>query len=464
MPANVTQVSGATQADFYLGNYAYADIVASMANLKMRLDTAGTNRLFYKDASGIVVKVMADASAGNNHAASRVLYTDANGAAQTGAALTWNGTTLGVTGGITASTTIAATGAVTGSNLNVSNWDTAYGWGDHSGLYAPLTHGASAGYIPGAASTTTWEDSPLQYSADSVQLGDNGGNAKSIIIAGPNLQQQSGNLFFADSDINLPYGNGIGITYDSLDNELQFWDNNGLSDTEFSNSILTLSRDSHDVRVHTMATGSTNAVVTRSSTGVLHQRTIDSRVWGNTLLDQAQADALYAAVSHNHAWSEITSTPTTRSGYGITDAAPLTHGVSAGYIAGASSTTALEDSPLSYDGSGDVACSGAITLNNRLILGNKTAVGAGGIDNANATSQSAADSSYFTVDPTNTDTDYYEFTGGTDGQVIFVTNISTTVTAYIDGLNGDEAAGYPGYTLMGLYNSTNADWVWTILD
>ena len=27
---------------------------------------------------------------------------------------------------------LSATGAVTGSNLNVSNWDTAYGWGDHS--------------------------------------------------------------------------------------------------------------------------------------------------------------------------------------------------------------------------------------------------------------------------------------------------------------------------------------------
>lgn len=27
---------------------------------------------------------------------------------------------------------VAATGAVTGSNLNISNWDTAFGWGDHS--------------------------------------------------------------------------------------------------------------------------------------------------------------------------------------------------------------------------------------------------------------------------------------------------------------------------------------------
>jgi hypothetical protein len=30
---------------------------------------------------------------------------------------------------------LTVVGAVTGSNLNVSNWDTAYGWGDHAGLY-----------------------------------------------------------------------------------------------------------------------------------------------------------------------------------------------------------------------------------------------------------------------------------------------------------------------------------------
>jgi hypothetical protein len=42
---------------------------------------------------------------------------------------------------------LAATGAVTGSNLNVANWDTAYGWGDHAGLYAPI-----AGY-----NNTNWD-------------------------------------------------------------------------------------------------------------------------------------------------------------------------------------------------------------------------------------------------------------------------------------------------------------------
>jgi hypothetical protein len=42
---------------------------------------------------------------------------------------------LGVTGGL------SATGAVTGSNLNVSNWDTAFGWGDHSVENYALTTG-----------------------------------------------------------------------------------------------------------------------------------------------------------------------------------------------------------------------------------------------------------------------------------------------------------------------------------
>ena len=42
--------------------------------------------------------------------------------------------TVGAAGGAMTGT-LSATGAVTGSNLNVANWDTAYGWGDHAGLY-----------------------------------------------------------------------------------------------------------------------------------------------------------------------------------------------------------------------------------------------------------------------------------------------------------------------------------------
>jgi hypothetical protein len=43
---------------------------------------------------------------------------------------------------------LAATGAVTGSNLNVANWDTAYGWGDHAGLYSLAAHNHSGVYEP----------------------------------------------------------------------------------------------------------------------------------------------------------------------------------------------------------------------------------------------------------------------------------------------------------------------------
>lgn len=56
---------------------------------------------------------------------------------------TWYGGDNGIkltSGLLTMAGAITATGNVTGANLNVSNWDTAFGWGDHAGLYAPITN------------------------------------------------------------------------------------------------------------------------------------------------------------------------------------------------------------------------------------------------------------------------------------------------------------------------------------
>jgi len=39
--------------------------------------------------------------------------------------------TVDVQGNVTATGSVAAIGAVTGSNINATNWDTAFGWGDH---------------------------------------------------------------------------------------------------------------------------------------------------------------------------------------------------------------------------------------------------------------------------------------------------------------------------------------------
>lgn len=84
MPANVTVVAGTTPVDVYLGNYTYASAIATggMESLRVKLAT-DLNRLIYSNAARTFYKVMADASTTANHAAARVLFTDANGAAQT---------------------------------------------------------------------------------------------------------------------------------------------------------------------------------------------------------------------------------------------------------------------------------------------------------------------------------------------------------------------------------------------
>lgn len=70
------------------------------------------------------------------------------------------------------------------------------------------------------------------------------------------------------------------------------------------------------------------------------------------LLD-AQEGAYYLSRANHtgtQAWSTLTGTPTTRSGYGITDAAPLTHGVSANYLGRATTTTAWGNSTIQDNG------------------------------------------------------------------------------------------------------------------
>ena len=51
MPENITKIEGATQIDLYLGNYSYANIVAGMAALRIKLAT-DKNQLAFKNAAG----------------------------------------------------------------------------------------------------------------------------------------------------------------------------------------------------------------------------------------------------------------------------------------------------------------------------------------------------------------------------------------------------------------------------
>jgi hypothetical protein len=64
-------------------------------------------------------------------------------------------TTAGV---LTVASSITAGGAVTGSNLNISNWNTAYGWGNH----------ASAGYVTSSGNTIIGTDSDINTSGSTI--------------------------------------------------------------------------------------------------------------------------------------------------------------------------------------------------------------------------------------------------------------------------------------------------------
>src|SRR4030042_1623922 len=94
MANNVTQISGATPIEFYLGNYAYADILTDMEILQFRLDTAGSERIIYKNAAGAVFKIMTDASAGTNAAVGSIFFADSVGACSNSANLLFINNTI----------------------------------------------------------------------------------------------------------------------------------------------------------------------------------------------------------------------------------------------------------------------------------------------------------------------------------------------------------------------------------
>jgi hypothetical protein len=94
---NETTISGATGVQIYLRNYSYANLALSMPRLSIGLAT-DNNRLVYKNSAGTMYKLLTDASGASNAAPGRIFYSDANGAATSGAGLTYDGSTLDVNG------------------------------------------------------------------------------------------------------------------------------------------------------------------------------------------------------------------------------------------------------------------------------------------------------------------------------------------------------------------------------
>lgn len=111
-------------------NFATPDLIMN-ARTALSDDSDGWLRINADNnyAAGVFVSnlIRADGSGG-------VSFSNANGFEVTSAAAV-------------SAASFAATGNVTGANLNVANWDTAYGWGDHSGTYLPLVGGTLTGQL-----------------------------------------------------------------------------------------------------------------------------------------------------------------------------------------------------------------------------------------------------------------------------------------------------------------------------
>ncbi|MFA5395514.1 MAG: hypothetical protein WC346_05780 [Methanogenium sp.] len=94
MADNVTVIPEATPINFYLGNYAYTDIVSDMKILQYRLDTAGSERIFYRNAAGTLFKIMTDASDGTNAPEGSIFFADSIGACKSSTNLLFSNETI----------------------------------------------------------------------------------------------------------------------------------------------------------------------------------------------------------------------------------------------------------------------------------------------------------------------------------------------------------------------------------
>lgn len=134
----------------HLVNKTYADALVFASALPTQTGNAG--KFVTTDgttASWAAAPVEIPSQTGNS---GKLLTT--NGSSVSWAALT---PYLPLTGG-TVSGNLAVTGTVSGSNLAVTNWNTAYGWGSHAvpGYLTPATVGSYAPGLTGLGASGTW--------------------------------------------------------------------------------------------------------------------------------------------------------------------------------------------------------------------------------------------------------------------------------------------------------------------
>ena len=114
--------------------------------------------------------------------------------------------------GVSVTNNLAVTGTVTGSNLNISNWNTAYGWGDHGSQgYATETWVGEQNYLTSVA----WTDVTGKPTLDNYVSWNlkTGGTQRTTVQSGGTLDIVGG------TNVSVAYGAGGVVTISSTDTD-----------------------------------------------------------------------------------------------------------------------------------------------------------------------------------------------------------------------------------------------------
>ncbi|HXK37324.1 MAG TPA: hypothetical protein VJ553_07115, partial [Candidatus Paceibacterota bacterium] len=119
---------------------------------------------------------------------------------------------------------LEVTGTVTGSNLNIADWDTAYGWGDHATFGYVTTTNSNIPFLTFGNTASLDFERSLTGTANQVILTDGGANGSLTLSLSPDLQltnaSVSGSFEAAVASVSQLYIAGSAfraLTSDSLD-------------------------------------------------------------------------------------------------------------------------------------------------------------------------------------------------------------------------------------------------------
>ena len=212
---------------------------------------------------------------------------------------------LGITLDSVGNTTF--TGTVSASGYNDGNWNTAYGWGDHS----------TEGYIKSFTNTNEFVTGATFNSGDGVITftRNNGGDTFTVDIDGRHVFKTGDTMTGTLIVPTLQIGNAT-FSRSGDQNHVHFVGTALIPNTSTTSSNSTMGTSTYRWKGVYGGLGDFSGIVTASGGNSGNWNTAYG--WGNHA-------GLYSLLNHTHTFASLTSTPTTLSGYGITDAASSTH-------------------------------------------------------------------------------------------------------------------------------------------